>query len=66
MTWFWFNHFNVFQNKSDIRAIIGDYEENAIRPYALSRFRDLLAATARASGDASLSRQCRERARSHQ
>ena len=47
MTWFWFNHFNVFQNKSDIRAIISDYEEHAIRPFALGRFRDLLAATAR-------------------
>src|SRR5450631_3991122 len=35
MTWFWFNHFNIFQNKSDIRAVIGDYEEHAIRPYAL-------------------------------
>jgi hypothetical protein len=45
MTWFWFNHFNIFQNKSDIRAFIGDYEEHAIRPYALSRFRDLLVAT---------------------
>ena len=45
MTWFWFNHFNVFQNKSDIRAVIGDYEEHAIRPYALGRFRDLLVAT---------------------
>ena len=45
MTWFWFNHFNVLQNKSDIRATIGDYEDRALRPYALGRFRDLLEAT---------------------
>jgi Protein of unknown function (DUF1800) len=41
MTWFWFNHFNVLQWKADIRATIGDYEERALRPYALGRFRDL-------------------------
>jgi uncharacterized protein (DUF1800 family) len=45
MTWFWFNHFNVFQQKADIRAMLGDYEDRAIRPYALGRFRDLLEAT---------------------
>jgi uncharacterized protein (DUF1800 family) len=45
MTWFWFNHFNVPQAKSDIRATIGDYEDRALRPYALGRFRDLLEAT---------------------
>lgn len=47
MTWFWFNHFNVHQYKSDIRPMLADYEEHAIRPYALGRFRDLLAATLR-------------------
>ncbi len=46
MTWFWFNHFNVHQNKADIRSTIGDYEERAIRSHALGRFRDLLVATA--------------------
>ncbi|WP_292932817.1 DUF1800 domain-containing protein [Noviherbaspirillum sp.] len=46
MTWFWMNHFNVHQGKHDLRAMIGDYEEHAIRPYALGKFRDLLAATA--------------------
>ena len=45
MTWFWFNHFNVNQHKADIRAMIGDYEERAIRANALGRFRDLLEAT---------------------
>jgi hypothetical protein len=47
MTWFWMNHFNVFQSKADIRAFIGDYENRAIRPRALGRFRDLLMATVR-------------------
>ena len=47
MTWFWFNHFNVNQGKADIRALIGDYEEHAIRQHALGKFRDLLAATLR-------------------
>jgi uncharacterized protein (DUF1800 family) len=47
MTWFWMNHFNVHQYKGNIRALIGDYEERAIRPRALGRFRDLLGATVR-------------------
>jgi uncharacterized protein (DUF1800 family) len=45
LTWFWMNHFNVHQNKNDIRALVGDYEETAIRPHVLGKFRDLLAAT---------------------
>jgi uncharacterized protein (DUF1800 family) len=45
MVWFWFNHFNVHQNKANIRILVGDYEDRAIRPYAMGRFRDLLAAT---------------------
>ncbi|USQ94192.1 DUF1800 domain-containing protein [Caulobacter sp. RL271] len=44
MTWFWLNHFNVQAEKRDIRAMIGDYEYNAIRPRALGKFRDLLLA----------------------
>jgi uncharacterized protein (DUF1800 family) len=47
MTWFWFNHFNVHQGKADIRTMVGDYEDRAIRPHALGRFRDLLEATLR-------------------
>jgi uncharacterized protein (DUF1800 family) len=47
MTWFWFNHFNVHLYKRDIRAMIGDYEDQALRPHALGRFRDLLEATLR-------------------
>ncbi len=45
MTWFWFNQFNVQAGKRDIRAMVGDYEDRAIRPHALGRFRDLLEAT---------------------
>ena len=45
MTWFWLNHFNLYQNKRTLRAMIGDFEQRAIQPHALGRFRDLLAAT---------------------
>jgi uncharacterized protein (DUF1800 family) len=45
MTWFWFNHFNVHQYKANIRILVGDYEDRAIRPFALGKFRDLLSAT---------------------
>ncbi len=47
MTWFWLNHFNVHQGKSNLRALVGDYEDTALRPHALGKFRDLLAATLR-------------------
>ncbi|TAK93371.1 MAG: DUF1800 domain-containing protein [Aquabacterium sp.] len=46
MTWFWLNHFNVHMHKHNIRALIGDYEERALRPHALGRFRDMLGAVA--------------------
>ncbi len=45
MVAFWMNHFNIHQGKHNIRAMIGDFEENAIRPHALGKFRTLLAAT---------------------
>ena len=45
MVWFWLNHFSVHQYKADERWLIGDYEERAIRPHALGRFRDLVLAT---------------------
>ncbi|PPQ33474.1 DUF1800 domain-containing protein [Rhodopila globiformis] len=44
---FWFNHFNVFARKGLDHLWVGDYENRAIRPFALGRFRDLLEATAR-------------------
>ena len=45
LAWFWLNHFNVAQSKGSIRWLIGDYEEHAIRPHVLGRFRDLVMAT---------------------
>ncbi|MDR3672123.1 MAG: DUF1800 domain-containing protein [Holophaga sp.] len=45
MVWFWLNHFSVFQGKGNLRWLLADYEEQAIRPQALGRFRDLLLAT---------------------
>jgi len=42
---FWFNHFNVFAEKELDDLWIGDYEQRAIRPFVLGRFRDLLFAT---------------------
>jgi uncharacterized protein (DUF1800 family) len=43
---FWFNHFNVFANKGEVRWYLPPYEREAIRPHALGRFGDLLRATA--------------------
>jgi len=42
---FWFNHFNIYNKKGNDRLWIGSFEEQAIRPYALGKFRDLLGAT---------------------
>ena len=42
---FWFNHFNVYSGKGLDDIWIGNYEEQAIRPFVLGRFRDLLFAT---------------------
>ncbi len=47
MTWFWMNHFSVFQGKAQVRALVADYEDHAIREHALGRFRDLLGAVVR-------------------
>jgi uncharacterized protein (DUF1800 family) len=44
---FWFNHFNVFANKGDVRWYVSAYEREAIRPHALGKFPDLVRATAR-------------------
>jgi uncharacterized protein (DUF1800 family) len=44
---FWFNHFNVFSRKGFNELWVGAYDQQAIRPHALGRFRDLLGSTAR-------------------
>jgi uncharacterized protein (DUF1800 family) len=45
MVWFWLNHFSVFEQKANVRWLVGDYSERAIRPHALGHFRDLVMAT---------------------
>ncbi len=45
LAWFWFNHFNVYQYKANLRAMVGDYQAT-LREHALGRFRDLLLASA--------------------
>lgn len=44
---FWFNHFNVFAGKGETRNYLTEYERDAIRPYVLGNFRDMLGATAK-------------------
>jgi uncharacterized protein (DUF1800 family) len=46
LTDFWFNHFNVSLDKGADRILTTAYERDAIRPYVLGKFRDLLEATA--------------------
>ncbi len=45
LTWFWFNHFNVFWRKGLVSAALPSYVDDAIRPHVLGRFRDLILAT---------------------
>jgi uncharacterized protein (DUF1800 family) len=45
MTWFWMNHFSVYSGKGNLRWSLGEYEDHAIRPHALGKFRDLVMAT---------------------
>jgi uncharacterized protein (DUF1800 family) len=44
---FWFNHFNVHSGKGRTKLWVNSYEQAAIRPHALGKFRDLLETTAR-------------------
>lgn len=45
MTDFWFNHFNISMEKGVDHIWVGSYEERAIRPHVLGKFRDLLGST---------------------
>ncbi len=45
MEWFWLNHFSVHQNKANLRWLVGDYAEHAIRPHVFGHFKDLVLAT---------------------
>ena len=50
---FWFNHFNVYENKNvqlanlSYKALLTGYERDAIRPHVLGHFKDLLTAVAK-------------------
>lgn len=43
---FWFNHFNVFSGKGQVRVYLTEYERDVIRPHVLGHFRDMLGAVA--------------------
>jgi uncharacterized protein (DUF1800 family) len=45
LAWFWSNHFSVHQAKANLRWLVADYTEQAIRPHLLGHFRDLVLAT---------------------
>lgn len=44
---FWFNHFNVSVTDNDCRVYIPSYERDAIRPFVLGSFRQMLEHTAK-------------------
>ncbi|HVA81025.1 MAG TPA: DUF1800 domain-containing protein [Candidatus Binataceae bacterium] len=46
LTAFWFNHFNVFRGKGLDSIWTGSFEQTAIRPHTMGKFRALLGATA--------------------
>lgn len=47
LTDFWFNHFNVSLTKAQCSQYVLTYERDAIRPYVLGNFEQLLLATAK-------------------
>jgi uncharacterized protein (DUF1800 family) len=46
LTDFWFNHFNVFIGKGQVRQYLTEYERETIRPHVLGKFADMLNETA--------------------
>lgn len=46
MTAFWFNHFNIFAGKGLDNIWTGAFEQTAIRPHTMGKFRTILGATA--------------------
>lgn len=44
MVWFWMNHFSINGRAGALQFWLSDYEDRAVRPQALGRFRDLLEA----------------------
>ena len=43
---FWVNHFNIYNGKGQDRLFLTSFERDAIRPYVLGHFKDMLLATA--------------------
>ncbi|HET7108666.1 MAG TPA: DUF1800 domain-containing protein [Candidatus Acidoferrum sp.] len=43
---FWFNHFNVFAGKGEVKWYLTSYERDVIQPRAFGKFRELVTATA--------------------
>jgi uncharacterized protein (DUF1800 family) len=43
---FWENHFSIFANKDADRLLLTGFDREAVRPFAMGNFRDLLGATA--------------------
>jgi len=43
---FWFNHFNVFAGKGEVKWYLTSYERDVIQPHAFGKFKDLVTATA--------------------
>jgi uncharacterized protein (DUF1800 family) len=44
---FWFNHFNVFAGKGEVKWYLTSYERDVIQPHALGKFKDLVTASAK-------------------
>ena len=44
---FWFNHFNVFAGKGEVKWYLTSYERDVIQPHTMGKFKDLVTATAK-------------------
>jgi uncharacterized protein (DUF1800 family) len=44
---FWFNHFNVYAGKGEVKWYLTSYERDVIQPHVLGKFKDLVSATAK-------------------
>jgi uncharacterized protein (DUF1800 family) len=44
---FWFNHFNVYAAKGEVKWYLTSYERDVIQPHTLGKFKDLIEATSK-------------------
>ena len=44
---FWFNHFNVYAQKGEVKWYLTSYERDVIQPHTMGKFKDLVEATAK-------------------